>query len=80
MKLEIKTTFVDVHTGARYEAGTVADFDRARAEELLKDERGLVTPADPEEPNESEAPEPEEKPEAKPEEKPKKKTSAKRKK
>ena len=42
MKLQIVKTFIDKETQAKYAAGDVVEFSKARAEELLSDTRGLV--------------------------------------
>jgi len=47
MKLIIKKVFKDKHTGTIYEkVGKEVDFKKARAEELLADERELVAEVD----------------------------------
>ena len=36
LKYKILTSFKDVHTGEIYEKNTIADFTKARADEILK--------------------------------------------
>lgn len=67
MKLRIDKTFKDKYNGKLYKEGSVVNFNADRAEELLADERGLVSK------------EAEEKAEDKPKEKPKKATASKKK-
>lgn len=43
MKLQILKNFKDKYTGERYKTGDIVEFESERAEELLKDERGLVS-------------------------------------
>lgn len=42
-ELKIEQRFQDKYNGTIYEAGKVITFDKARGEELLADERGLVS-------------------------------------
>lgn len=42
MELKIKKVFKDKFTNALYKVGDVIEFEPARAEELLKDNRNLV--------------------------------------
>lgn len=43
MPLKIEIPFCDKYTGANYEAGSVVEFEKARAKELLADTRKLVS-------------------------------------
>lgn len=43
MKLRIEQPFQDKYTGEDYAVGSEVDFDKNRAEELLADDRGLVS-------------------------------------
>lgn len=42
MQLKIKKAFKDKFTSALYKVGDVVEFEQARAEELLADNRNLV--------------------------------------
>lgn len=42
-KLNIEKSFIDKHTEKEYMIGDVVMFEKERAEELLKDERKLVS-------------------------------------
>lgn len=42
-KLNIEKSFIDKHTEKEYMVGDVVMFEKERAEELLKDERKLVS-------------------------------------
>lgn len=42
-KLKIEIAFCDKYTGVDYEAGDVVEFEKDRYDELLKDERKLVS-------------------------------------
>lgn len=42
MQLKIKKVFKDKFTNALYKVGDVVEFEQARAEELLADNRNLV--------------------------------------
>lgn len=43
MKLKIEKEFKDKYTGKKYKAGDTVDFKEERANELLSDDRGLVS-------------------------------------
>lgn len=63
MKLRIVKDFKDKHTGARYKAGDILNFDDVRANELLAHPQGIVeveedTPEAPEEVEEVEVEKP----------------------
>lgn len=46
MQLKIKKVFKDKFTNALYKVGDVIEFEQARAEELLEDNRNLVEAVD----------------------------------